>query len=241
MPIRGLRIAPGLRLRMGESVLFAAGMVDTRLVKDRLARFKREHRRYADAHARVATIEGRVRAAQQRLSGCDAAQDDAVEALARALVGDGQPRRNPFAAFGAPSPSALTRLPFADEAKAVQKLVDLVRLETPLSKPTSEAARKAAEAARAVERAIVDVKKLEETLHAARVARNAIAHGWHSEYRALKLVARAAAADGAAHLHGRLFPKPVRKRKRRKVAAASGQAATAGGSGSPAPGTIPQS
>ena len=123
MPIRGPLIAPGLRLRIGASVLSAARVADTRLVKRRLTRFAREHRRYVAAQRKVSAMELRLRAARARLSQCDAMQDEAVETLARALVGDGHRRRNPFAAFGGPSPSKLSRLPFADEAEAVHHLV----------------------------------------------------------------------------------------------------------------------
>src|SRR6266550_3689661 len=55
-----------------------------------------------------------LRSAQARLAECDALQDEAVETLARALVADGQPRGNPFEAFGAPAPGTLTRLAFAE-------------------------------------------------------------------------------------------------------------------------------
>jgi hypothetical protein len=99
-------------------VLAAARAVDTRLVKGRLARFERVHRSFVNAQRKVDAAESQLRAAQARLAECDAIQDEAVETLARALVADGQPRGNPFDAFGAPAPGTLMRLPFAEEAGA---------------------------------------------------------------------------------------------------------------------------
>ena len=135
MPIVGPLIAPGLRLKIGASILSAARAIDTRPVKERLGRFEREHRRYVEAQQKVAAMELKLRAAQARLSQCDADRDEAVEGLACALVGDGHRIRNPFAAFGALSPSKLARLPFADEAEAVHRLVAAIRAVTKAKKP----------------------------------------------------------------------------------------------------------
>ncbi len=218
MPIRGPLIAPAFRLRIGDSVLSAARVLDTRLVNDRLARFEREHGRYVEAQRMVTAIDLRLRAARARLSRCDAVQDEAVESLARALVGDGHRIRHPFAAFGARSPSKLSRLPFADEAKAVHQLVRAVARNQRASKRTTQAARVADDAARAVEQAIIGVEQVEARLRAARHARDAIGRGWHLAYSALKRAALAAGDDGAPEIHAVLFAPPPRvpaKRKRR--------------------------
>jgi hypothetical protein len=53
-----------LRLKIGASILAAAGAVDTRPVKRRLARFEREHHRYIEAQRKVAALEPRLRAEQ---------------------------------------------------------------------------------------------------------------------------------------------------------------------------------
>jgi hypothetical protein len=211
-----------LRLRIGASILSAARAVDTRFVKERLARFEREHQRYAGAQRNVAAIERQLRAARFRLSGCDAVQDDAVEALARALVADGQRRRNPFAAFGALSPSKLSRLPFADEAKAVHRLVTAIRCSKPISKETSKAAQRADKAARAVERAMIPVQNLQASIRDARRMRDAIARGWESAFAGLRRGARAAADDGAPQLHAKLFP-PASRTMKGKASATSGR------------------
>ena len=104
MATRVRTTSPGLRLEVGASVLSAARAVDARLVKGRLGRFERVHRNYVNAQRKVDAAESQLRAAQARLAECDAIQDEAVETLARALVADGQPRGNPFEAFGVPAP-----------------------------------------------------------------------------------------------------------------------------------------
>src|SRR5207237_841858 len=99
--------SPGMRLQLGASILSAARGVDTRLVKIRLGRFERTHGNYVTAQRKVDVAESQLRAAQARLAEYDAVQDDAVEALACALVADGQPRETPFEVIGAPLDGAL--------------------------------------------------------------------------------------------------------------------------------------
>src|SRR2546427_960894 len=145
--------SPGMRLELGASVLSAARAVDTRLVKDRLDRFAGVHRTYVNAQRKVDAAEAQLRAAQAHLAECDAIQDEAVETLAKALVADGQPRGNPFDAFGAPAPGTLMRLPFPEEAAAVHQLVMAVQRNKTVGKATIQAAQAADKAARAVEKA----------------------------------------------------------------------------------------
>ena len=105
MANRVSKVGPGMRLQLGASVLSAARAVDTRLVKARLGRFERVHRTFVTAQRKVDAVEAQLGRAQARLAECEAIQDEAVEALARELVHDGQPRGKPFDAFGAASPS----------------------------------------------------------------------------------------------------------------------------------------
>jgi len=191
-------------------VLAAARVADTRSVKERLARFAREHRRYVAAQRNVTAIARQLRAARARLSASDAAQDDALEALARELVADGHRRRNPFAAFGAPSPSKLARLPFAAGVEAVHRLVGAIERTTAISATTSQAARAADAAARAVEQAMVRVEQVEARVRAARQTRDAIGRAWHTAYAALRRGSRAASDEGAPELHAMLFQPPRR-------------------------------
>jgi hypothetical protein len=201
---------PGNRLEAGASILAAARLTDTRLVKNRLAAFERAYRAYGAAQRKVDAAERRLATAQQRVGECDAAQDDAVEMLARALVGDGHPRAQPFAAFGAASPAAIKRLAPAAEAKALSALIAALQRNKAVSKPTLQAAREVERAVGAVTRAQAPIDKLTAALHDARRTRDAIGGTWDSALGALKRGARAAADDGAPQLYPSLFERPAR-------------------------------
>ncbi len=197
---------PGWRLRTGESVLSAAREIDTSVVKVRLARFERAHRAYVDANRRVDQADAQLGAAEARLQDCDALQDKALGVLARALIHDGHPIGNAFQPFGALPLGKLTRLPFAQEAAAVHQLVAAVLREDDLAKDTIQAAQAADKAARAVEAALVPVKKMEQGAREARRRRDARGHGWDNALAALKNDARAASRDGTPHVYATLFP-----------------------------------
>ncbi len=109
---------PAGRLETGAAILAAAQVVEVTLVKTRLEAFAGAHRAYTGAHRAVEAAEAQLRTGQAKLAQCDAAQDNAVEELARALVAEGQPRRSPFAAFGVAAPSAIKQMTFGEEAKA---------------------------------------------------------------------------------------------------------------------------
>jgi hypothetical protein len=211
------KTSPGTRLQFGASVLSAARAVDTRLVKDRLGRFERAHRSYVNAQRKVDAAESQLRAAQARLAECDAVQDEAVETLARALVADGQPRGNPFDAFGAVAPGTLTRLPFLEEAEAVHQLVAAVQRNKNVSKPTVEAAQAADKAAQVVEQALAPVAKLQDSVRDARRMRDAVGQGWESALAALRRGTRAAADEGAPELDATLFPPVARAATKSKA------------------------
>jgi hypothetical protein len=200
----------GTRLQIGAGVLSAARAIDTRLVKGRLERFERAHRAYVAAQRKVDAAESQLRTAQTRLAECDAVQDEAVETLARALVADGQPRGNPFEAFGAPAPGTLKRLVFAEEAGTVHALVAAVQRSKGVSKATVQAAQAADKAARVVVQALAPVAKLQDTVRDTRRTRDAVAQGWESALAALKRGARAAADEGAPDLYPTLFPPVIR-------------------------------
>jgi len=199
------KFSPGSRRATGVAILAAARAVDTRLIKGRLAAFEKVQRDYIAAQSDVENEDARLRAAQTRVGECDAAQDEAVESLARALVADGQPRANPFASFGTPAPSSLGKLPPADEAKAIHRLVATVQRNKTISKATLQAAQAADKAAKAVEQALLPLDKLQTALKTARHTRDAIGQSWESALAALKRGARSAADDGAPQLYATLF------------------------------------
>lgn len=214
MPIRGSFISPARRLRLGASVLSAAHAADTRLVAERLARFAREHRDYVAAQDDVTTGERRLRVARAQVVNGRADLDRALDALARALIANGARRLNPFAALGVPCASQLARLGVATTTKTVRRLVATVRRRRSIDERTSQAAAAVERATRTIEEATATVAAIEETLRAARALRDARSHAWHAAFTALRHAARAAAHEGAPHVHARLFPPPRRPRKR---------------------------
>jgi len=108
-----------------------------------LTTFAATHRRYIDAQRVVEAAEAQLAAAAAFLRHCDGEQDAGVEILARALMADGQPRHNPFRAFGVPSPALLQRLAAADEAKTIHHLVAVVQRIQGASNSTLQAAQTA--------------------------------------------------------------------------------------------------
>jgi hypothetical protein len=206
-----------MRLQQGASLLSAAREVDTRLVKDRLQRFEQVHKSYTSAHRKVAAAEAELEATLAGIEKLDAVQDHAIEMLACTLAKHGQPRRNPFAAFGAPSPSTVARQPFGEEVAIIHRLVATILRTNGVSKETTEAAQAADEAASVVEQALAPIAKLEKTVADARRNRDAIAKVWESALAALRRGARAAADDGAPDLYPTLFRTPTRAKSTTKT------------------------
>jgi len=196
------------RLQIGAAIFAAAKAVDTRLVKARLAAFEGAHRSYADAQQKVDAAEAQLRAAQAKLGQCDITQNETLEALARSLIFDGQPRANPFAAFGPLIPSKAMHLPIADNSQAVHQLVAAVQRSKDVSNTSMQAAQAAEKAANALEQALVPVGKFQALVRDTRHTRDAVAPAWESTRAALKRGARAAADDGAPQLYATLFGRP---------------------------------
>jgi hypothetical protein len=217
MAYKSQGMTPGMRIKLGASVLAAARAVDTKLVEARLTAFERAHRGYVSAQRRVGTAESHLRAAQVWLAACDRLQDDAVETVARALVADGKPRGNPFEELGVPAPGTLKQLPIAEEAQAVHALVAGVLRLTEASAATREAANEADTAARTAEEALAPMAKLQDDVRDARRMRDALARDWDAALAALRRGCRSAADEGAPHLYGALFPPAVRGAAKKPV------------------------
>ena len=198
------------QLNAGASILAAARTADTRLIKERLVAFERAQRAYVTAQEKVNAAEARLEAAQTQLGESDADQDDAVDALARALVADGQPLKNPFAAVGSLTPRQLMAQPVAEEAKAIHQLVAAIQRAKGLSRASLQAAQAAYKAAGAVEQQLAQMTKLQDAIRQARHERDATAQTWAAQVAALKRGARAAADDGAPGLYAALFDRPAR-------------------------------
>ena len=202
-----------MRLKLGASVLAAARAVDTRFVTDGLRRFQQVHQTYFDAQGKVGRTQTALDAARTCLRALDAERDDAVELLARALASDGHGRMNPFAVFGAPSPSAIGRLAYADRADTIRRLVAAVLRSKEVSTHSLHAAQSALDATQVVEQALDSI--LHHDIRNACTTRDAIGRRWDSALAAFRRKARAAADDGAPQLYGTLFP-PVRRSVRKR-------------------------
>jgi hypothetical protein len=198
------------QLNAGASILAAARTADPRLIKERLAAFERAQRAYVASQDKVNAAEARLAAAQTQLGELDADQDDAVDALARALVADGQSLKNPFAAVGSFTPRQLMAQAVAEEAKAIHQLAAAIQRAKGLSKASLQAAQAADKAAGAVEQQLAQMTKLLDALRQARHERDAAAQTWAAQLASLKRGARAAADDGAPGLYATLFDRPAR-------------------------------
>ncbi|MCW5891053.1 MAG: hypothetical protein KIT14_10940 [bacterium] len=182
-----------------------------------MRRLEGAHREYVDAQRRVDAAEAALDAARVRVRELRAVQGDALETLACTLVVDGHGRKNPFAAFGAPSPGTIGRLAVTDGAAAIARLVEAVMRRSDASPRSVQAARAALDAACAVEQAVEAIARLEDDARAARVTRDALGVSWDAALAALQSKARAAADDGAPHLYATPSP-PTRRRMRRGAA-----------------------
>lgn len=214
MAVRLNKGSTGSRVQVGAAVLVAARAVDTKLVEERLDRFAQAHRNFTAAQKKVDAAETEFTAAMTGVEGRGAVQATAVDALARALIADGHTRRgNPFAAFGAPTPSDLARLAFPEGAVATHQLAAAVLRAKHAGPAVVEAAQAADKAATAVEEALVPIAKLTDTVRDARRMRDTMGKIWDTALSALRRSARAAADDGATELYARLFPTPTRGSK----------------------------
>ena len=137
-------------------------------------------------------------------------QQAVVDALARALVADSQPLRNPFAAFGAASMGVLMHMPATDAAKALPELIAAMRRSKMLGKLTLQAVQGAEKVTHGLEQAVTRLETLGTAVRDARSSRDAVAPAWDAALGALKRGARAAADDGATTLYATLFSRPAR-------------------------------
>lgn len=223
----------GTQLKAGAAILAAARTVDTRLIKDRLAAFAQAHQVYANADAKVqqAEVEFDKVHAQFRTQ-----QHTVVDALARALLADGQPLRNAFTAFGGATPGGLLRLGPDDAVKALPELIAAIRRSKTLGKTMLQAVQGAEKSVRGLEQALGRMQALRTTEQDARAGRDAVGQTWEVALGALKRGARAAADEGAPTLYATLFDRPTRSSaKAAKPAPAPSPAPTSSPAAVPTP------
>ena len=210
-------LGPATRLEIGAVVLEGALHADTTPVKGHLSAFATVQRGYGGAQRKVEGLEDLFAETQKQVVLRDIEQDEAVEAVARAMVTDGRPRSNPFAELGIETPTAVKKLPCADQAKAIDRLVAAVERSKTVSQATRDAAQVAQKAARAMEAALAKAAALQTRLDKARRRRDAIGEKWDRTYAALKHRA-VSADDGGAGIHAPLFGRLVRRKRKKKTA-----------------------
>jgi len=234
---------PGGRLKNGAAILAAGETVDVTLVQKRLDEFTREHMAYTGAHGEVQAALTLLRERQPALEQRNRELNDLVDELAKRVALDGHTRTNPFAAYGAATPSAIMALRYGEKAQAIHQLVGMLQADPTLSAATQRTGKAAEDAARQMEAELIPVTKLQTRLRIARAARAAAGKRWDNALNALKIAARAAAADGAPGLYEALFghlahPKKKKAKEAQQQPATDQPAASAASpaaSGNPSP------
>lgn len=206
------------RIEAGDSLLAAATTRDTARVKARLSAFAAAHRALTNAQRALDDAEAALGARRVAVAERDVDQDQLVDRVAAALVGDGLPRRNPFAPVSPLTATKLKDLGYGAEAAALLALVDRARKRKDLSPKTLTALGAAEKAATAVRSVLTAVAPAQAKVDRARTRRDALVQPWETAFAALKRGARAAEDDGATGLFAALFvstapaKKPVKKK-----------------------------
>jgi hypothetical protein len=209
------------RVKAGAAILAAAEVVDTQPVAARLAAFVEANRTLVDAERKIDEAEGKLAAGRLQLAQRGADHDDAVELLARRLVNDGQPRTNPFSAFGSVAPGDIRRMGPPEAVRATRALIAAMQRGNHLSPPTAKAVQQLEHATGQVEVMLAPVEQLSADLRAARQACKVVARTWAKKLAALRREARTASDEGAPDLYGALFTTgmPAKKAKSSRPAA----------------------
>lgn len=237
MKTKKYKMGPATRLQIGALVLEGALEVDTTLVKPHLHGFDVVNHRYLGAQGKVATLEELLREIQAQLAQRNIVQDEAMEALACVLATDGQPRTNPFDAYGAEAPSLLKALPFTEKAAAIAQLIAAVKRSKTVGQASRAAAQVVQKAARAMAAGLAQAENVKTRLDNARRRRDTIGERWDKAFRALKHRTVSAADDGGTDLHAALFGRLVQPKRKKKTAAPVTPPATPPVTPAAAPGT----
>jgi len=199
-------LASNPRLKVGAAVLAGAQMVDTTLVKTRIAAVSEALTAYAEAERKVDEVAGRFDTEKLTLAQLGAEHDEAVEKLACCLAADGAPRLNPFAAYDAEGPAAIKSLPPERAARAIRALLAALERAAGHSDATRAAATRVEELTHQVDAALLPLQAIQDELRAARRMSDVAERRYDTALSALRRAARAAADDGAPGLYAALFP-----------------------------------
>lgn len=193
------------RTQLGDAVLAAAGLVDTRTIAARLAGFTAAHHTLLQAQRALDAALVQESDTSQRLATVGADVDQALERLVLALQHDGHSRISPFAAYGGESPSSLKVMRIAEKPAAVQTLLIPILRDERLSAATLETAQQVGHTVAVLSEATRQLGASSTTVRQAREARDQLAAAWEEALAALKRGARAAADEGAPTLYDDLF------------------------------------
>jgi len=213
-------ITPTRRLTIGNAILAATQVVDTKSIRTRVQAFAGAHSNYVEAQRKVDEAKLHMEIAQRRVVQLDADQDEALERLACSLVNEGEPRTNPFSRFAADGPGRIKNMAWAEEVKAIRDVVASIQRNKNWSQATMDLAQLVEQAALKVEVELGPLQGLQTNLQEARKKRDVIARAWDRTLAALRAAARLAAIDGVPSLHDDLFvgSRPVKKTKTAKAA-----------------------
>lgn len=203
------------RREVGQRVLAAAAVVDTKPVRARLAEFARSHKAFVTAADKVLAAELVRDAAHAAVAAADVEQDAALEALCTALVTAGAARTTPLKGLSNYAPSNLRELAVAKESKEIVKITAAIVKRGGMSPALRRATKAASDAAAAVQRTIVSVGPREKLYQEAIAARDALSQPWETALAFLKRAAQVAEDGGAKGLFAALFQRtaPAAKAK----------------------------
>lgn len=190
---------------VGEALIAAASSIDIKPVKAKFAAFAAAHKLFKSLQGAVAAAEDALASHRVTVAEADVDQDDAVFALANALVGDGFERTRPFKGLSKFSPSDLAALGYVKEAKETAALAKKVLAHKKTGKESKAAAKALAKASAAVVKSLEPLSKWDAVYRAALSRRDAVAQQWTTTLAALRRASVAAADDGHKAIYNALF------------------------------------
>lgn len=199
------------RRDLGTHVLYAAGVLGAARLTPKVAAFRKSHAALTRAEDAVAAAEAKLATAQRAVAEADNDHDDAVAALAAALITAGQPRLNPFRKLSKYAPVRMQQLGYGLEAEALLELSGKARKVRGVNPAVLAASREAERVARALLGALESVARAEERVQAARARRDELTQPWETSLESLRRAARDADKAGAAGLYDALFRPSARR------------------------------
>lgn len=212
---------PGARRVVGQAVLAAAKVVDTRPVKARLAAFAKAHQAFVTAADKVSAAEAVRDAAHAAVAEADVRQDAAVDALVLALVAAGAPRLSPLKGLSNLTPGDLKKIGTQKEAKELLRIAAVVTKAGKVTPALRRALKGATDASAAVQKAIMSVVPREKLYQESLAGRDALSQPWETALAYLKRAVQVAEDGGATGLFATLFQRTAAAPKKKPTKAAA--------------------